>query len=288
MNNKLVTICIPIGLYHTDIYHEAVASAEQQTIPCEITIYVDIKQRGAGYARNRLASTVDTPFIVFLDADDRLTPDFVEQCLKVWEPGYYVYTGWRLSPTETRIPKSRIPYAESGYHLVTTLLPMAYFNAVGGFDEDLPGHEDADLYLKLAREHYCGILIPEPLVMYTPRGERGLAFRQRSDYNDIRKQVYERNGGEQTIMCCGQQLPVAAGDRGERREGDVLAMALWAGNQTQGSVVDAARTYRGGNQSLHWVHPEDVKAFPRLWRQVHDNSSLVPTKEDVLRKAGLI
>jgi glycosyltransferase involved in cell wall biosynthesis len=67
---------------------------QAQTVDCAIETLVDYGGRGAGWARNRLLERVSTPFVVFLDADDYIEPNFVERCLAVWQPGRYVYTDW--------------------------------------------------------------------------------------------------------------------------------------------------------------------------------------------------
>jgi hypothetical protein len=51
-------------------------------------------------------------------------------------------------------------------HPITTLLPRKWFEAVGGFDENMPAFEDVDLYLKLMLKGFCGIRVPEPLLIY--------------------------------------------------------------------------------------------------------------------------
>lgn len=286
MSANIATICIPVGTYHESLYLDAFASAQAQTVECDVMLYFDREGRGAGYARNQAAKDTETPFIIFLDADDRLEPTYAEECLRRYERGKYVYTGWYAGDA-IRIPAQYTPYNNGGFHLVTTLLPTAAFEAVGGFDETLPGHEDCDLYLKLAHIGICGELIPKPLVHYRPFGLRGKQFREHADYDAVRKAVYERNGGQATIMCCGKDLPMAQNNPGERREGDVLAMALWAGLRNEGSEADPSRVYRGGNGSLQWVNAQDVKSRPDLWRQMHTNETLTPDKADVLKAAGL-
>ena len=283
---NVATVCIPIALAHESLYYDALTSVQAQTIQCDVMLYFDKFSGGAGFARNQAAFHTETLFITFLDADDILEPTFIEECLEAYKPGHYVYSGWYAGDT-VHMPMAKTPYKGDSFHLVTTLIPTVAFNAIGGFDEDLPGHEDCDLHLKLAELGICGILVPKPLIHYRPHGFRGNQFRASPEYQQIRQSVYDRNGGEKTIMCCGKDLPIVAGDMGEKREGDVLAMALWDGNRTEGSVADPSRKYRGGNGSSHWVHPDDIKARPTLWRRLHTNETLTPDKQDVLKAAGL-
>lgn len=50
--------------------------------------------------------------------------------------------------------------------LVTTLIPRAWHNEIGGFDEKMPSWEDVDYYWRLARSGKCLARIAEPLVVY--------------------------------------------------------------------------------------------------------------------------
>jgi hypothetical protein len=286
MNGSIVTVVIPCSPNHEQFISAAIASVQAQTIPAEINVYIDKHERGAGYARNAGAANVDTPFVVFLDADDTLEPTFLEHCLMAYQQGHYVYTGW-YSGGRPFMPAERTPYRGEGYHLVTTLIPTKAFKAVGGFDESLPGHEDADLHFKLMAVGICGNRVAEYLVNYSHHGTRGNAFRARSDYEFIREQVFKRNGGELTTMCCG--VPDAPGQpspMGEKHEGDVEAIALWSGIHTERSWFSDTRVYRGGNMSRLWVDPRDVAAQPKLFRRLFPE--LTPSREDVLKESGLI
>lgn len=54
------------------------------------------------------------------------------------------------------------------YHwcLVSVLIPKAWHNEIGGFDESMTTWEDVDYHWRLARAGHCYYRIPEPLVMY--------------------------------------------------------------------------------------------------------------------------
>jgi hypothetical protein len=282
----IATVIIPCSPNHEQFISAAIASVQAQTIPAEINVYIDKHERGAGYARNAGAANVDTPFIVFVDADDTIEPTFLEKCLTAYRKGHYVYTGW-IAGERRVMPQSHTPYKGEGYHLVTTLIPTQAFKEVGGFDEDLPGYEDADLHLKLTSAGLCGILVAEYLVNYSPNGTRSRAFDARPDKVSFQKLVYDRHGGEKTIMCCGQEGIPAPSNPGEKQDGDVWAMTLWGGIQTVGSVT-GARTYRGGNGNAMWVAKDDVDQQPHLFKRLFSVSDLTPNREDVLKESGLI
>lgn len=283
----LASIVIPVASYHTEIAEVAIASAQAQTVKCEVILVRDESSAGAGATRNRGAAQARGLFTVFLDADDQLAPTFVEACLAVYRPGHYVMTGW-LEGSRVRMPAGCV-FADNGYHLVTTLYPTAAFRALGGFREQLPAHEDVDFYLRSARMGICPLLVNKPLLTYTHYGKRSQLFLARPDYHDIRRDIYEVNGGrEATMGCCGDGtgVPAALIANGDaRQEGDVLAFARWAGIRTEGSVR-GNRVYRAGNNQKVWIYPDDLAMRPDLWQLALDPYAVTPNIEAVLALAG--
>jgi hypothetical protein len=103
----------------------------------------------------------------------------------------------------------------------------------------------------------------------------------------IRDDIVRRNGGLNTIMgCCGGGGSVAGNNPGAQMPGDVLAQTLWAGMHSENGHV-TGRMYIGGNGNTIWVAPEDLAIMPTFFRQVEDLSKIAPSREQVLRTAGL-
>ena len=285
---KVATILIPYSPEHKRLSFRAIESARNQSIPCDIIF--DESPLTPAHVRNYPLNpyyAIKTPFVVWLDADDWLERDFVEQCLKTYKRGHYVYTGW-YEGDFVRTPPACNPFANASHHIVTTLYPTEVFKYLGGFDVNLPGYEDIDLYLRSARAGLCGILCNSPLVHYTGDGQRGKSFAENPDSERIRNAVVMRNGGERTMGgCCGAAGEPIAGNPGDKQEGDVLAQVLWSGMRTEVSWFNTARVYRGGNHEEIWVDPRDVQARPSLFRKVIDLSALTPSEES-LKEAGII
>src|SRR5690606_6765712 len=82
----LASIIIPCGPDHLHLLPRAVASAEAQTVACEVIPVIDHDRRGPGWARNRGAEQASGLFLVFLDADDELEASFVQTLARAYEP----------------------------------------------------------------------------------------------------------------------------------------------------------------------------------------------------------
>lgn len=214
-NEPQVSIIIPVGIGHEEVVKDALHSVEGQTFKFWECIVVDntpdsvlggridgfewakVIQApyplGAGAARNIGAREAHAPFVVFLDADDMLKPDFLALTLKAYKKhGKYVYTDWLTHDKMTNWQVHETPEysyeavrVKPSLHPITCLIPRAWFNAVGGFDEQLPAFEDVDLFMKFFVRGYCGVRVAKPLMIYNldsgKRRKLGEVFRPKFD-----------------------------------------------------------------------------------------------------------
>ena len=132
---------------------------------------------GAPSARNAGVRQTSSPWIAFLDADDRWDPRKIELQVKALEanPGAILcYTAVRLfsaegdggvlraTPVDRLWPAMR--YA-NGIALSTVMMRRDAFAAAGGFDEKLPPCEDWDLWFRLGPG--CPMAaVEEPVTLY--------------------------------------------------------------------------------------------------------------------------
>jgi glycosyltransferase involved in cell wall biosynthesis len=144
--------------------------------------YIRIDSRSLPAARNAGIREVNTDLVVFLDADDRIEPAFLERCIagmpEDWTH-HFVYTHFRRFGESDAVHAApaydRTELARENYIGPTSLLPRAEVARIG-YDESLRiGLEDWDLYLTLAEQ---GILVDEPLFLYRIHGE-GMLWRLR-------------------------------------------------------------------------------------------------------------
>lgn len=131
---------------------------------------VNQAHQGVAIARNRGVYLAKGDYGLFLDADDRLHPFFIQRTVNVLSetPGLaLVYTHARLFGSQEGIVISREydPFAlmKGNYIFVTALFKRDVFELCGGFDPALPFLEDWDLWLAFAEKGYRGQLWPEPL-----------------------------------------------------------------------------------------------------------------------------
>lgn len=198
-------------------------------------------KRGAGYSRNLGASYARAPFLVFLDADDWLHPTCLQRFLETWgECQAIVYSDYvgkaivtdvgklapdlreRIYSRDEKTGEALLGYHASEYDCaramrplddvtrpyywcnVTALIPKAWHDKAGGFDEALPTWEDVEYHWRLARLGYPYQRIPEELMLYrlntgTRRDESGDRQTRRNVIEYIKKKLE----GYEPMPCPG-------------------------------------------------------------------------------------
>lgn len=145
-------------------------------LPSEVAV-IRRSNAGPAQARNTGAASVSTPLLLMLDADDKLAPGALD-ALKpplASEPTLgFSYGRTRLFGKlsgELGFP-AYDPYRLLYRSLVsvTSLMRREAFEAVGGFDPEIPGYEDWDLYLSLLEAGWEGRRVDEVTLLYRRHG----------------------------------------------------------------------------------------------------------------------
>jgi len=149
-----------------------------------------LRQERAGVAasRNAGAEVAETPLLLMLDADDRLRPRALATLRGPLEADPAL--GFAYGDAEFFGAWSgRLAFPDfDGYRLLyrsivtaTSLVKRDLFEAVGGFDVDLPGYEDWDFYLGALERGFGGRRVPEVVLDYR-RHETSRLADDRADY----------------------------------------------------------------------------------------------------------
>jgi len=260
-DEPLISVIIPVGKGHEELIIDAIDSVEAQNFrkwecivvwdsPNEfryknsypfvnfINVY-DKNPKGAGFARNRGVDASNSDMLLFLDADDYLSPDALSAMLDAWQAhDGIIYTDYygmadvddvtALEPalrkriinrvgTRTLIlhkalefdcelaqaqPQDGEPYLWAN---VTCLLPKKWHNDIGGFDEKMESWEDVDYHFRMARNGICYYRIEKPLLTY-----RFFSGHRRDDglrnYSNLVNYMREKYSKMITKGCrsCGQ------------------------------------------------------------------------------------
>lgn len=142
--------------------------------------YLRQANQGMAGARNTGLRQAQGEFVVFLDDDDLLEPEFMQTCLEIvrQDPalaGVYVHNYYvdadsqrMLMIAGTTVPRQQFyrRLLEGGFFPpVAAFTRLAIVREVGLFDAALEGEADRDLWLRIA-QRYEMQGIPQPLVSY--------------------------------------------------------------------------------------------------------------------------
>jgi GT2 family glycosyltransferase len=240
--NDDVTVVIPCFAYG-EFLAEAVGSALGQEGGAPRVIVVDdgatdertlqaldqlpdgvelLRQENAGVsaARNAGAAAVHTPYLLMLDADDRLRPGALATLRAPLEAepslGFAYGDAEFFGAWSGRLAfPDYDPYRLLHRSIVTatSLMRREVFEAVGGFDAALPGYEDWDLYLGALEQGWRGRRVPEVVLGYRRHessrlaGDRGDYRRRYRAIRAKRRALYARAGelaGESELGPAGR------------------------------------------------------------------------------------
>ena len=297
-----ISVIIPLGPGHEEIVIDALDSLEGQTFrlwECVLVndtgvpipegmkkaypyvTYVDTPgKKGAGYARNRGVEASKAPFLVFLDADDYLQPEFLRVCLDTrLDTGNWIYTDLWSSWPNGEIHEHKVDDfdAESlwkdGLGAVTSLHHREEFDAVGGFDEEMETREDWDFHFKLVKEGFCGTRVAMPLMTYRlATGER--RQKQAIDTADQLRNKYPLEELMAGCDKCGKKQKKSIQppqNWNTKEEAGHVQLEYTGGNKATSTFKGiTGRPYRFGNNDesrIAWVHPEDADNFINVKRQ---------------------
>lgn len=286
----LVSVIIPVGPEHDRYVLDAVDSVMAQTfrrwecivvndtghtLGCRLPGWVKLVEEGpdtsgVAAARNAGLRAASAPYVVFLDADDwldRTALDYLTAALEphpeltVAYPDYWERTAaGTVAPVQWHYKPHMLhdwdcdaaQTAPGSLYGVTAIYRTDALRAVGGFDVDCPGHEDADLQMALTYAGYCAARIPRRLYVYNlETGQR--RNESKRDEESVVDWIRNKYTGRDRVACgtCGGRASVVEPIAAAVTQEVVLTGAM---TEVQYNGAKAAPfTIRGGQTGMTYM-----------------------------------
>jgi glycosyltransferase involved in cell wall biosynthesis len=136
------------------------------------------ENKGLPAARNAGFRKAHGTYVLFIDADDKLDPQYVAKTLEValaHPEAAFVYTQQRYfeaSDEVTTFPAyDRRLLKEKNYIPACSLIRADILRRFS-YDSRYVSWEDWDFYLTLAKAGLCGVLVDEPLILYRKHADQ--------------------------------------------------------------------------------------------------------------------
>jgi len=128
---------------------------------------------GPSSARNYGIKNSNGGFILPLDADDEIHPDYIQSCVSVLKNNKKISPVYcdtnhvgEIMGLEKR-PEWSLEQLKQGPFIVNcSMFTKEAFDECDGYDSELKGWEDYDLWIRMALRGYIGKRIPKPLFTY--------------------------------------------------------------------------------------------------------------------------
>ncbi len=205
MADAAVTVIVPVFNY-ADYVTEALQSVADQTLQRLDLVVVDdaspddsgqmvldwvrtneqrfnrirvlrhAQNAGLGFARNSGFAAAETPFVLPLDADNRLRPTACESLLRALSGtrAAFAYPAIQQFGTASEVfgdqPYSVLRLQPGNYIDAMALVRKSAWAAAGGFDHVQHGWEDFDFWCRLAERGFHGVSVPDVLADYRVHG----------------------------------------------------------------------------------------------------------------------
>lgn len=163
MTDPAITVCIPHLTSRIDQLHRALGSVQAQTLPpVDVLVWPDNLNDGPSHVRNILLAMVNTPLVAFLDDDDEMLPDHLEQLHEALADPRNARASLAWSPPEVVGADYQASFIESAWLARTQALRQ-----VGGWRRPVPGswadyYTDYGLLLRMIMDGHTFVKVGTP------------------------------------------------------------------------------------------------------------------------------
>jgi glycosyltransferase involved in cell wall biosynthesis len=189
--------------------------------PEDVKLVVNETNLGLARTRNAGIEASKGTWFVPLDADDKIEPTFLEECMKAsaLHPKKFAYTDsflwWPAQDKTDKIEAKDYDFNELLSKIswsCTILCPVDAWRQVGGYKDQMSkagGWEDWEFAVSLGELGICGERVAKPLFWYRQHSAEQMRYKAEQNKPELRETLRQLHAGtyrgEKGPMCCGNK-----------------------------------------------------------------------------------
>lgn len=159
------------------------------------------ENQGPSSARNNGIKNSNGDLILPLDADDMIQPEYIQSCVNILKNNKNISPVYcdthhigETQGVESR-PEWSIERLNNGPFIVNcSMFHRKAFEDCNGYDEELKGWEDYDLWIRMGLKGYSGKRIPKPLFIYFHHESDGtVSTEANSNQQELYNKIMNKN-----------------------------------------------------------------------------------------------
>jgi len=156
---------------------------------------------GPSSARNEAFKHSKGDFILPLDSDDMIRNGYIKSCVTILQrdknisPVYCdTHHVGEIQGVEKRPEWDKVRLLEGPFIVNCSMMHREAFEKVNGYDEDLNGWEDYDMWLRMMKEGYIGKRIDKPLFIYFHHEKDGtISTEANKNHQKLYSKIIQKN-----------------------------------------------------------------------------------------------
>jgi len=168
---------------------------------------INQENKGPSAARNRGIQESKGDYILYLDADDMIKPEYIESCLRILKKNPNVSPVYcdthhigQIQGVEQRPEWSLERLIQGPFIVNCSMFHREAFNKCEGYDETMKGWEDYDLWIRMAKNGYVGKRIPKALFSYFHHEKDGtVSTEANKNQQELYDKIMKKNFKNETI-----------------------------------------------------------------------------------------
>jgi len=156
---------------------------------------------GVSATRNIAIQLSNGDYILPLDADDMIKCEYIKKCVIILKNNEFVSPVYcdtihigEMNGMEKRPEWSKERLIKGPFIVNCSMFHRKAFESVNGYDENLSGWEDYDMWIRMMKNGYTGKHIPLPLFVYFHHEKDGtVSTKANKDYQNLYTTIMNKN-----------------------------------------------------------------------------------------------